>query len=168
MKLNKLFLTGIIIAIAVAFFDLLSKRVIFAILENIAQNQVTSFPEIEITSFFNLVYVWNRGVSFGMFNQLENSHIIFSSIQFCIIIILFFWLYRNEKPHFAWALGFVIGGAFGNLIDRINNGAVADFLDFHIASYHWPAFNLADSFVFIGVAILVFDEILFNKKKKEG
>ena len=149
------------IALSVAFFDLLSKRIIFSILEQ--QNNL--YPEIKIFDFFSLVYVWNRGVSFGMFNHLEQSQLIFSIIQGGIALGLSFWLYTNEKKHFAIALGLIIGGALGNVIDRIKNGAVADFLDFHIAIYHWPAFNLADSCVFIGVVILLFDEILFKEKK---
>ena len=98
-----------------------------------------------------------------MFNQLEYSHLIFSIVQGSIALALIFWLYQNEKPHFSYALGLIIGGALGNVSDRIQNGAVADFLDFHIATYHWPAFNLADSCVFIGVMILLFDEIIFKK-----
>jgi signal peptidase II len=164
MKITKLFFLGIAIAFFAAFFDLVSKRIIFAILENVALAQNIGNPEIMIFDFFSLVYVWNRGVSFGMFNNLENSQIIFSVVQFSIVLILFFWLYYNKKIHITYALGLIIGGAFGNLIDRIRNGAVADFLDFHIASYHWPAFNLADSWVFIGVMILIFDDLLFTKK----
>jgi signal peptidase II len=106
-------------------------------------------------------------VSFGMFNQLKNSDIIFSIIQGGIGLILLFWLYQVKKPYLAIALGLVIGGAFGNTIDRFKNGAVADFLDFHIASYHWPAFNLADSAIFIGITILLCDEFIFNKKIKK-
>ena len=164
MKVKKIFLLGIAIALLVAFCDLLSKRFIFAILENIASSEHTNNPEIRVSDFFSLVYVWNRGVSFGMFNQIENSHIILSLVQGSVLVILLFWLHANKKPHFTYALGFIIGGALGNLTDRIKNGAVADFLDFHIASYHWPAFNLADSFVFIGVMILIFDDLIFSKK----
>ncbi len=164
MKNKKLFFLGVAIAFCVAFFDLLSKRLIFSFLENIALAEQTSNPEITIFNFFSLVYVWNRGVSFGMFNNLENAQVILSILQGSIALILFYWLYKNKKPHLTYALGFIIGGAMGNVIDRIKNGAVADFLDFHIASYHWPAFNLADSFVFIGVAILIFDDLIFSKK----
>ena len=164
MKTRKLFLLGAFIAFFTALFDLLSKEIIFKILENIASSEETQNPTIKIFDFFNLVYVWNHGVSFGMFSGLKHSWIIFSVIQGLIILILFFWLYSNQKPHFSWALGLIIGGAFGNLIDRIKNKAVADFLDFHAFSYHWPAFNLADSCVFIGVMILLFDEVIFNKK----
>lgn len=146
--------------ITVTFCDLLSKSLIFFLLEQ----QGSINPEIEIFSFFSLVKVWNRGISFGMFNNLENSQIIFVLLQGGIGLGLFFWLYRNEKPHFAYALGLIIGGALGNVIDRIWNGAVADFLDFHVATYHWPAFNLADSCIFIGVAILLLDDLLCSKK----
>lgn len=164
MKLKKLFLIGIVIAFAVAFFDLLTKRLIFAILDNIALTQSLKNPEIVIFNFFSLVKVWNRGVSFGMFNQLESGQVILSLLQFAIMLIVLVWLYRNEKPHISYALGLIAGGALGNLSDRIKNGAVADFLDFHIASYHWPAFNLADSCVFIGVAILLLDDFIFKKR----
>jgi len=157
LKIPKPFFYGIIIACLVAFFDLLTKRLVFAFL--------AEHGEIVVFNFFSLVRVWNRGVSFGMFSHLENSQIIFSLIQGLIIFILFFWLYYNKKLHFVYALGLIIGGAFGNLIDRIQNGAVADFLDFHIGIYHWPAFNLADSCVFIGVMILLFDDIFFRKKQ---
>lgn len=157
---KKLFLSGLAIALLVAALDLLSKRMIFAILEQ----QGTTNPEIKIFDFFSIVYVWNRGVSFGMFNHLQNSHIIFSLLQGLIALILLFWLYRNNDRLIAYALSLIIGGAFGNVIDRIQKGAVADFLDFHIGAYHWPAFNLADSCVFIGVMILLFDELIFRKK----
>lgn len=157
---KKLFLLGIVIAITVTFLDLLSKHLIFSILDS----QGSINPEVEVFSFFSLVKVWNRGVSFGMFNSLENSQIIFACLQGSIGFALFFWLYRNQKLHFAVALGLIIGGAFGNVFDRIKNGAVADFLDFHIVGYHWPAFNLADSCVFIGVAILLLDDLLWSKK----
>ena len=164
LQQKKLFFLGIAIAIVAAILDIISKRAIFGILENIAITQSTSNPEIKITGFFNLVYVWNRGVSFGMFGNLENSQIIFCVVQSAILIFLLFWLYRNQKIHLVYAISLIIGGALGNLTDRIKYGAVADFLDFYVKSYHWPAFNLADSFVFIGVMILIFEDLIFKKK----
>ena len=151
-------------AVVAAILDLLSKRLVFAFLEKIAMTHSINNPAIEVSSFFNLVYVWNRGVSFGMFNQIANAQLVLSALQFSIALILSFWLYNNKKLHITWALGLIIGGAFGNLIDRIRNGAVADFLDFHLMTYHWPAFNLADSFVFIGVMILIFEDLIIKKK----
>ncbi len=159
LKSKKLFLLGIFVAFIVCFFDLLSKRLVFAALEN-----QESSNQIEVFSFFSLVSVWNHGVSFGMFNDLVYGQIIFSLIVSAILIIMLAWLYRNQKIYLTWALSFIIGGAFGNLFDRIQNAAVADFLDFHIAGYHWPAFNLADSFVFIGVMMLLIEDLFLQKK----
>jgi len=158
-KKHKLFFLGSAIAALVAIADLASKKIIFAYLDGFDDQKIV------IYDFFNLVKVLNRGVSFGMFNNLENAQIILSILQISIALILFFWLYNNQKIHFTYALGFIIGGALGNAIDRVQNGAVADFLDFHIANYHWPAFNLADSLVFIGVVILLLDDVIKKNKK---
>ncbi len=166
LKYKPQFLLGIIIVFLVALSDLFSKRIIFSILDNIALEENVKNPEIVITSFFSLVKVLNYGISFGMFNTLPNSQIIFCLIQLTIAFILFFWLFNSKKTYLTVAISFIIGGAFGNLIDRARYGAVADFLDFHINSYHWPAFNLADSFVFIGVTILLLDDLVLKKDKK--
>jgi signal peptidase II len=120
--------------------------------------------QIKITDFFSFVYVNNNGISFGMFNKVENAREIFAFLQGSIATILIIWLWRIKTKHLAIAVGLIIGGAFGNVIDRIQNGGVTDFLDFHFASYHWPAFNLADTAIFIGVAIVLFDEFIIKKK----
>ena len=75
-----------------------------------------------------------------------------------------FWLYRAESRILAVAIGMVLGGAIGNLIDRARFGAVVDFLDFHALGHHWPAFNVADSAITVGVALLLYDS-LFEKRK---
>ena len=166
---SHLFFLGIVIAIVVCGLDLYTKKLIFNLIDN---RQITdsssnqNYPELKIFSFFSLVKVWNTGVSFGMFSKIKNSEIIFVIIQGGIGLALIFWLYQVKKIYIEIALGLVIGGAFGNTVDRIINGAVADFLDFYIGSYHWPAFNLADSVIFIGIMILIFDEFFINKFKK--
>ena len=164
-----LFFLGIAIATIVCGLDLFTKKLIFNLIDNrqklnLLDNQ--NYPEIKIFDFFSLVKVWNTGVSFGMFSKIKNSEIIFVLIQGGIGLALIFWLYQVKKIYIAIALGLVIGGAFGNTIDRIFNGAVADFLDFYIGSYHWPAFNLADCSIFIGIMVLIFDEFFINKFKK--
>ena len=78
----------------------------------------------------------------------------------CIVIFMSFWLIRANEKYTILALGCVIGGAIGNIIDRIRFGAVVDFLDFHVSGFHWPAFNLADSTIFIGVVILIIGSIV--------
>ena len=160
MKLKNIkihyFIAIILIAIVVATIDIYTKRLVF--------NYIDEASAIEINSFLNLVKVWNRGISFGMFNWAENSRLIFTILQSFIALIILIWGLFNQQKKMITPLGLIVGGAFGNVIDRFLMGAVADFIDFHIYDYHWPAFNFADSAVFIGVSlILLFD--LFAKNK---
>lgn len=148
----------------------LSISVVIILLHYLTQTFVYGLIEIsgghiEVFSFFNLVEVWNHGVSFGMFNQLANGQWLLSGIASIITIILLRWFSRTDDRLTAIALSLIIGGAAGNIIDRVRFGAVADYLDFHAFGYHWPAFNLTDSAVFIGALLLVLRESnLFNKK----
>jgi signal peptidase II len=167
LKISKLFFLSTLIALISAFLDLISKKVIFDLIENHQNYQILGIEKIEIFSFFNLVKVWNKGVSFGMFNDIKNPHIILSLLQSSIAVFIFIWICRNKKFSHSIALGLILGGAMGNVIDRIINKAVADFLDFHLFGYHWPAFNLADSLVFIGVAILLFDDLFIKKNEQK-
>jgi signal peptidase II len=115
---------------------------------------------IEVAPFFDLVMAWNRGVSFGMFNNDGAWNAVALSVLSVVIVIgLVIWLRKVESTHLTLALGAIIGGALGNVIDRVRWGAVADFLDFHVMGYHWPAFNLADSAITVGAAVLVLDAL---------
>lgn len=121
----------------------------------------------EVTDFFNLVLVWNRGISFGVFsNHPEYMPWILTASALMIMVALLVWLRKVTRWQTALALGLVLGGALGNVIDRIRFGAVVDFLDFHAMGYHWPAFNIADSVIFIGVAILLIETIVEPTKAK--
>ncbi|MDE0942537.1 MAG: signal peptidase II [Alphaproteobacteria bacterium] len=111
----------------------------------------------QVTGFFNLVMVWNRGISFGMLQSGETGRWLLVGFTSLVCIGLYIWLTRQSHLWPALALGAVIGGAVGNIVDRIWRGAVADFFDFHIMGYHWPAFNVADSAITIGVAVLLYD-----------
>ncbi len=116
---------------------------------------------IIFTPFFSLVRAWNTGVSFSMFNNWGLSGVII--LSFVALVIIFFllrWL-KTEQSHLVQlSLGFIIGGALGNVTDRIRLGAVFDFLDFSFGSYHWPAFNVADSFICIGACIVIVHGLL--------
>ena len=115
---------------------------------------------IEVTPFFNLVLGLNRGVSFGMFSSDSNlSRWLLTALALAIVCALAVWLWRAEKPWLAVALGLIIGGAIGNVIDRAMVGAVVDFFDFHAADYHWPAFNVADMAITCGAAVLIWDSV---------
>lgn len=114
--------------------------------------------EIAVTPFFNLVLAWNRGVSFSLFrSDASLAPYLLSAVAVAVVIALLVWLGRQHRFWPALGIGLVIGGALGNVIDRLRHGAVVDFLDFHAAGWHWPAFNLADSAITIGVAVLVVD-----------
>lgn len=126
--------------------------------------------DIEITPFFNLVMVWNRGISFGLFNDSGASVWFLSAIALGIVAVLGVWLRRTPGRLLPCALGLIIGGALGNVIDRIfrETHAVADFLDFHMAGYHWPAFNAADAAIAMGAAILVYDSLFPGAEKNKN
>ena len=118
---------------------------------------------IPVLPFFNLVMVWNRGVSFGMFGGGAVPAWALILLSALIVAMLVAWLRQVDNSWAAVAIGLVIGGAVGNVIDRVIHGAVADFLDFHLGGYHWPAFNLADSAITIGVVLLL-AESLFPRR----
>jgi signal peptidase II len=121
---------------------------------------------VPVTSFFNVVLVWNRGVSFGMFNHGDGrlNALAFSALAAAIVIGLLVWLRRTTQPLVVGGIGLVIGGAVGNVIDRLRFGAVVDFLDFHVATWHWPAFNVADAAICVGVALIVIDGLLGRRE----
>lgn len=126
---------------------------------------------IEVTGFFNIVLAWNRGVSFGMFNNGDGGNEwLLSGLALVIVSILLVWLWRSGCRHLALSIGLIVGGALGNVIDRMTYGAVIDFLDFHVAGFHWPAFNVADSAIFIGAVVLVLDSLFgwSEKNKMDG
>ncbi len=116
-----------------------------------------SFEFIEVTSFFNLVMVWNYGISFGILNDnAPDNALILSLLSLCITAIFISWLIKSKHALQTAALILIISGALGNVIDRLRFGAVIDFLDIHVLGFHWPAFNIADSLICIGVSLLLY------------
>ena len=144
-------LLGVLVTTLTILFDQLSKWWIL--------NVVMVPPRvIEITKFFDLVLVYNRGASFGIFSN-SPDWVSFALIVFAILIsiALAIWMWHADVNLLAFALSLVAGGAVGNVIDRIRLGAVVDFLDLHVGGWHWPAFNIADSAITIGVILLILD-----------
>ena len=148
---------GLIVAAPVVAVDQASKWVIVDV--------VMQPPRvIEVTGFFNVVMVWNRGVSFGLFSGgQEAMRWVLVALALAITVALVHWLRRIDRRFLALSIGLVIGGSIGNVIDRVRFGAVADFLDVHLFGYHWPSFNVADSAIPVGVAILLID-IVFGAR----
>lgn len=121
---------------------------------------------MEITSFFNLVMVWNTGVSFGLMRGQDKGPILLIALASAITLFFLIWLLRtNDKLH-GICFAIIIGGALGNMIDRARFGAVIDFLDFHAFGYHWPAFNVADICVVVGVTLLIIASFVFDLRTK--
>ena len=129
---------------------------------------IVPFSYTEITSFFNLVMAWNTGVSFSMFsNQGEYMPYILIGVAMLITIAFTAWLWNAQNHLQGVSYALIIGGALGNILDRSRFGAVIDFLDFHVFGYHWPAFNVADMSVVIGICLLIIVSLFFDVDRKD-
>lgn len=144
----------------IVFLDQITK---FFISSNMSLYE--SFPVID--GLFNMTYIRNTGAAFGFLADASPAFRSFLLIGVTVAVILlimyYIWKMSAEEKFFVFPLSLILGGAVGNLIDRVRFGDVIDFLDFYISSYHWPAFNIADSAVSVGAVILLFK--VFKKKK---
>ncbi len=159
--MNALFVRGLIVAAAVLVLDQLSKWVIL--------NWVMAPPRtIALTPFFDLVLSWNTGISFGLFGGgPEAGRWLFIGLGCVIIAVLLVWMARSTRGLLVFAIGLIVGGAVGNIVDRLRFGAVADFLYFHYREYGFPAFNLADSAISIGVALILIDSLFVDRRSRK-
>ncbi|PTR15423.1 MULTISPECIES: signal peptidase II [unclassified Nitrosospira] len=150
------------LALVVLVLDLVTKRWVEAILFHGEQ--------IPLTAFFNLVLTYNAGAAFSFLSDAGGWQRWFFSVVAAGASILIIYLLRKHAADklFCLALSLILGGALGNLWDRIALGHVVDFLDFHVAGYHWPAFNIADSAIFLGAASLILDSFLRKEPKVNG
>lgn len=148
------------IALIVLILDLASKYWVESALE--------FGQSIPLTSFFNLVLTYNPGAAFSFLSEQPGWQRWFlSGIAGSAALLIVYLLnkYKHEKL-FCLSLSLILGGAVGNLYDRITLGHVVDFLDFYIGNYHWPAFNIADSAIFIGAALMIYESFR-NKENPE-
>ena len=157
IKLKSFFLNFLIL-ITIFFIDRISKFYILKLAE--AENSV----DIYITSYLNLFLIWNQGIAFGLLSA--NQSLVYNTITvvigLIIIVILFMMLKNDNIQRYFFAL--VAGGALGNLYDRIVYKAVPDFINFHIAEYHWFVFNMADIFITLGNVSIILIEVLKKYK----
>ena len=154
---KKIFLIKFLLIFLIFLTDQISKHYIINIFKS--QNEV-----IYLTSFLNLQLIWNEGIAFGLLS-FEND-LYYNSITFLIVVvilILLFLIRNHDQSSYFYSM--IIGGALGNLTDRIRYSSVPDFIDFHISNFHWFVFNIADIFVTLGVICLIVAEIFFNKNK---
>ena len=134
--------------------------------KTVIRSRMTLYESITvIPGFFHITYITNDGMAFGI--NFPFGIYIFSGISIIFTIMLFWylWTIKEEGIVIRSGIGFILAGAIGNLIDRLLLGEVVDFLDFMIGDLHWYVFNLADSFVTIGMGIILYDSIVLEKKR---
>ena len=154
----KNFLINLLIILFIFFGDRISKIYIL----NLAE--LKNSLDIYVTPYLNLFLIWNKGVAFGLFSIDET--IIYKFITYIIaaiiIVILIIMIKNNNIKRYFYSL--IVGGALGNLYDRIFYSAVPDFIDLHYKDFHWFVFNVADIFITIGVLCLILVEVFSNNK----
>ena len=156
----KLFLVNFSVVFLIFLIDRISKFYIIK-LATLEKNF-----EVYVTSYLNLYLVWNKGIAFGLLSF--DSSFIYNIVSFIILLIIIALILMIVKELYIFkknCLLIILGGAIGNLFDRIYYTAVPDFIDFHIGNIHWFIFNIADIFISIGVVCLIYAEIFFKDKK---
>ena len=151
-------------ALAVVLLDQISK---YVVLRSIALHE--SIPVI--SGFFSLVHTRNRGMAFGLMNRpgSDFSFYFLVAATFAAVILLLFWFtkLKDEEKRLIFGISLILGGAVGNLIDRLRLREVIDFLDFHLCAYHWPAFNLADSAITVGTFWVALNLLFYSPKSSK-
>ena len=157
---------GLILALAVLALDQVTKALIVA---NIAESTSAGLDIREITSFFNIWHVRNSGIAFSLGNFNDVGRYAIGTLAFIVAGGLIWMGMRATKSIVIAAYALIAGGAVGNAFDRLNPGrqTVVDFLDFHIGKMHWPSFNVADSAIVLGVALILIDMVFFAEKQEQ-
>jgi signal peptidase II len=154
---KKYLLTGLFLAIVTIILDQVTKHAILEMFQNPPNY-------LNITSFFDLVLTWNKGISFGFASSYgDTGTMILIGLSIAISIGLLIWLTRVTNIYLACGLGLIIGGAIGNVIDRFRFKAVVDFLYFHLDTFSFPAFNVADTAITIGVGFILLESFIVSK-----
>ena len=137
-------------------FDQLTKGLVI--------NNLELYQSTSLLPFLNFTFVVNYGFAFGFLNNPSLNQLVVSLVILSIIIYFLYLLIKTQDHIFRFSLVLILSGALGNFSDRIFRGFVIDFIDIYISDYHWPAFNLADSWITIGFMILIFNILFLNKK----
>jgi len=156
-----------------AFVWLLMSAVVIALdlwTKGLATESLTLYRPVEINSWLNMTLAHNYGAAFSFLSDAGGwQRWLFTGLASVVTLVLVVWLFRLsvEEKFTGAALGLIIGGAIGNLVDRINLGYVVDFIDVYYKTSHWPAFNLADSAITGGVILLLIDGLFLSNSGKQ-
>jgi len=160
-NLGKIFFINSSLVILIFLIDRISKIYVINLDEKLTGSEIYS------SKFLNISLIWNEGVAFGLLSfEKQNLYNILTSIIFIIILIIFFMMIKSSGLK-KYALLMILGGALGNVYDRIFYNAVPDFIDFHIGNFHWFIFNVADIFITFGIFFMILLEFIdINKVEK--
>ena len=158
--LNKNFYINFSIVISVYFFDRLTKMFVIQLDKNNFGSDIFN------STYLNIDLIWNKGIAFGLLSFNEDYLYNILSVIISMIVVVLVIMSIKSRGFKRYSLLMVIGGALGNLHDRIFFKAVPDFIDFHIGSFHWFIFNVSDIFITFGILFLIVLEISSNKEEK--
>ena len=159
--LSKNFYISFSIVALIYFLDRLTKIYVIQLDKNNLGSDIFN------SAYLNIVLIWNKGIAFGLLSFNESYLYNIISLIIAIIIIVLVIMSLKSQGFKRYSLLIIVGGALGNLHDRIFFNAVPDFIDFHVENFHWFIFNVSDIFITLGVICLIFDEIFANNKKNE-
>ena len=152
--LNKNFYINFFTIIIIFSLDRISKFYV------ISQNEKNFTPDLFTSKYLNISLIWNEGIAFGLLSFNESYFYNFLTILIAIIIVIIFFMILRNKGLKKYSLLMILGGALGNLYDRIFFKAVPDFIDFHIGNFHWFIFNVSDIFITFGVISMIIIELI--------
>ena len=150
---NKNFLINLFLVLAIFLFDRISKIYVINIDKKLLGSEIFS------SKYLNITLIWNEGIAFGLLSFDKENLYNFLTIVITLIIFFIFFMILKSSGLKKIALIMILGGALGNVFDRIFNRAVPDFIDFHVGDFHWFIFNVADIFITIGVVFVIIHEL---------
>ena len=161
-NLNQSFIINFLVTFFIFLIDRISKIYVINLDKKLLGSEIFS------SKYLNISLIWNEGIAFGLFSLGDKTSYNFLTIFILIIILIIIFMLKKSEGLKKYSLLMILGGALGNLFDRIFNKAVPDFIDFHVEEFHWFIFNVADIFITIGVILMIFLEFTDNKKKHEN
>jgi signal peptidase II len=150
-------------SLLVPFFIFILDRISKIYVINLSKN--TLDKEFFSSKFLNITLIWNEGIAFGLFSFNQNYFYNFLTLIILLVVFIVLMMAIKNKGYQKYALLMILGGAFGNLYDRVFFKAVPDFIDFHIGEFHWFVFNVADIFISLGVIFMILSEFIGNNNK---
>jgi len=157
---NKKFYFNLSIVLIIFFLDRITKKIVISL------NQENFGQQIFSSEYLNISLVWNQGIAFGLFSFSENYIYNFLTTLIALVIFIILYMILKNDGFKRISLLMIMGGALGNLYDRIFFSAVPDFLDFHVGNFHWFVFNVADIFITMGVIFMILIELIDNNNNK--